>query len=201
MDMWDYHIRLRALAVLLILISYVPYVLSISKWETKPHTISRLIWALSMGLWFAVQLQQWMWRWATMLWAAFLFDVSVLIRSLKIWNFNFTKLDLTSLWLALLALWLRLMTDDPRWSVVLISIADTLWFYPTFSKSYNDPSSESLSFWILDSSSFVVWMLALPFITPIAVLYPSVVLFWEVLLILFLLYRKHTIKKSQTIDA
>ena len=73
---------------------------------------------------------------------------------------------------ALLAIPLWLVTKNPLWAVILITLIDMLGFYPTFRKGYFKPNEDSVTTFTMSSVKFLIAILALGNYSTITVLYP-----------------------------
>lgn len=186
----DYKILIGGLSVIFWIICYIPYIKDIYKWKTKPHTVSRLIRTLTTWLWFIAQIQDWVWRWAFTLWLFSIINLWIFLYALKKWETSISKLDYIALILAILSLIVWFIVKNPLLSIILIVIADSLWFYPTFHKSYFEPQSESKSFWILTVTSLVLSLFAMNHLSLIWSLYTFSMIFREVNLIMLLFIRR-----------
>jgi hypothetical protein len=190
----DYKMFISGLSIIFGIICYIPYIKDIYKWNTKPHTISRLIRALTTWLWFFAQLQDGVWRWSFTLWLFCIINFWIFLYALKKWETKITKLDYSALIVSIIALFLRIFIKVPIWSIILICIADSLWFYPTFYKSYFDPESESKSFRTLTVTSLILSLFAMNHLSLVWTLYTFTMIFREINLIwLLILRRKYNI--------
>lgn len=187
----NYQEVLWGFSLIIWIICYIPYIRDIWRWTTKPHTISRFIWALTTGLGFFAQLYDGVWAGAWILGLFCTINTGIFLYALRKWETKINTLDMATLILALLALALRWITNSPLGSVILIIIADSLWFYPTFYKAYHEPKSESLSFWILTIISLILSLLAMNHWSFIGIGYTLTMIFWEILLVGLLIARTH----------
>lgn len=179
------------LSVFLWFACFAPYILSIYKWETKPHTISRWIWALTTWLWFVIQVSEGVWYWSLTLWFFSLVSTWIFLYSLKKGESRIEKMEIFSLILSLIAIAFRLYIWEWIVAVILISIADSLWFIPTYHKANIDPNSESLLYWILNSASLWLSFLSMDVYVFEGIFFSAVMLTCEIVLIWIILYRRN----------
>jgi hypothetical protein len=85
---------------------------------------------------------------------------------------DITKSDKVFLILALIALGLYIITNQPLISVVLLLAVDLLGFIPTIRKSWNKPYTETLFTYGLNTFSFAIGIYALQAYTIVTYLYP-----------------------------
>ncbi len=171
-QMIDYQQILGAIAVVLGLIGYVPYFRDIFKGKTKPHAFSWLVWATLTGIAFAVQISEnaGPGSWITGVTAVMVFIIFLI--ALKKGQRSFPLFDWISLIVAIGAIALWLMTKDPTFSIILVTLIDLVGFLPTFRKGYVRPFEETPSMFILGSLKFVPALFALETLTIATWLYP-----------------------------
>jgi hypothetical protein len=98
------------------------------------------------------------------------------------------------LW-ALLAIVIWYITDNALYSVLLITLVDALWFYPTFRKSYYRPFQETLSTYLLSGTKFIFSIIALTNYTLITYLYPLSLVIMNFVFVIMLLIRRKKLSK------
>lgn len=163
-------------AVVLTVYGYFPYFRDIFRNKTKPHLYTWLIWAITQGTATAV-----IWN-SGGNYAVFSLGVGtilvslVFLLSLKYGTKNITRNDTVVLIFALLAIavWWRL--ENPLLAVIIVSIIDGLGFIPTFRKSFEDPWSETLSFWLIMALIDVLIIVSVVEYNPMTIIYPATLL-------------------------
>ena len=171
--MIDYKIILGVLAILIGLISYVPYFRNIFSGRTKPHAFSWFVWAILTGIAFAAQVVEHggAGAWVTGFTAFICFVVFLL--ALYKGKRDFPLFDWLCLVSAFVAMGLWWYAKDPTGSVILITITDALAFLPTFRKGYYKPREETATTFALSATKFFVALFALEAFTFVTVLYPA----------------------------
>ena len=161
-------------AIALTIIAYVPYVAAIRAGRVKPHFFSWLIWSLTTAIVFFAQLAAagGAGAWPTAVSAAITIYVawlSLVLRS----DFSANRADWVFLLAALFSLPLWYFTDDPLWSVVILTVIDALGFAPTLRKAWARPHEESMQFYVIFTvrSMLAVWALETRTLT--TVLFPA----------------------------
>lgn len=141
---------LGSIAIVLTFVGYVPYVRSILRGETKPHVFSWIIWGFTTFIVFFAQLEG---GGGVGAWPIGVSGTVALLVAFLAWRYrgdtSVTSGDRVFFGLALASLPLWYLTADPLWSVVVLTLADTLGFGPTLRKAYRYPSEENLTFWTL----------------------------------------------------
>jgi len=135
---------------------WVMYIIDTLKWKTKPNKVTWWIWAAAplIGS-FAMYSSNWLtWNILPVFMAGFiplLIFISSFINKNSYWELK--KLDYICLILAILALILWQVTDNPLLAIVFWILADFLAAIPILIKTYNFPETEN-------PFPFFAWLLA-----------------------------------------
>ena len=148
-------------AVILTFVGYVPYIADIFKGKTKPHAYSWLIWGTLTGIIFALQVSAGAGVGSVVTLFLTLISFFVFIQSLKRGTANITNVDKVFLVLALCALPLWLVINQPVLSIILLMTIDLLGFVPTVRKTWQDPYTETLSMYVITTFRHMISFLAL----------------------------------------
>lgn len=160
------------IAVILTFIGYFPYIRDIIKKKTKPHIFSWIIWTIVTGIIYALQVSggAGAGSWVTLSLALLLFLIIFL--SIENGSKDIKKIDIVFLVIALLTIPIWLVIKQPILSIILLTAIDMLGFLPTIRKSWNNPYSETLSFYIITTFRHGLSILALERYTIITWLFP-----------------------------
>lgn len=182
-----------ALAIILTVVAYVPYVKAIRGGVVKPHFFSWLIWSLTTSIVFLAQLAEegGAGAWPTGVSAAITVYVAWLACVLRS-DFTNTRSDWAFLIAALLSLPLWYLTDDPLWSVVILTLVDALGFGPTLRKAWQKPHEESLQFYAIFAVRSLLSIFALESRTLTTVLFPLVMVIACICVCVMLYWRKRS---------
>jgi len=182
---------LGIIAVVITFIAFLPYIRSIQRGETKPHVFSWVIWGLTTFIVFLGQMAD---GGGAGAWAI---GVSGIITMYVAWlaytkkaDIQITQVDWIFFTLALCALPLWYINDDPLWTVVILTSIDVLGFGSTFRKSYYKPFDEQLGFYVWMTSRNVISIAALMHYSVTTVIFPALTGFLALLFILMLLVRR-----------
>ena len=161
-------------AIALTIIAYVPYLAAIRAGRVKPHFFSWLIWSITTVIVFLAQVAAagGAGAWPTAVSAAITIYVawlSLVLRS----DFSANFADWVFLIAALLSLPLWYATDDPMWSVVILTGVDALGFAPTLRKAWARPHEESMQFYLIFAVRSMLSVWALESRTLTTVLFPA----------------------------
>ena len=112
---------------------------------------------------------------------------SLAVLAYKYGDKNYTRSDWIALISALSAIPLWLLTNDPLWSVILITMIDIIAFYPTIRKSWIDPRYESTGMFFLSGLICALGIAGLTVINFTTSLYvfALVILNWGFVLMLY----------------
>ena len=185
---------LGAAAALCGVIQYLPYLVDTMRGKTRPHAFSWFVWGLPAGI---VLVAQWTGGAGSGTWATgvtVLTCTVIFVLSLFKGERSITRLDTVSFVAALVALALWAATHDPLWSVLLITVADTLGIVPTLRKSMTKPHEETASAYSLGALKWLLAIAALEAHSFTVLVYPVVMLLNNGLFYLFLMYRRRTVR-------
>jgi len=186
----DYKLFFLAMWVVITFMWYFFYIRDIISWKTKPHVFSWAIWWILTFMAFIAQLSDNAWPWSLITWITSVMCLLITSMSLKKWEKDITKSDKYSFLWALLAIISWFITDNALYSILLITLVDAFWFYPTFRKSYYKPFEETLSIYLLSSIKFAFWIVALTNFTLITYLYPLSLVLMNLIFVIMLIIRR-----------
>lgn len=184
------------LSVLIAAISYAPYILSTLKGRTKPHVFSWLVWGLATAITFIAQLtdQAGAGAWTT----GFSAGCLLLIAGLAFFygEKNITRSDWISFLATLFAIPLWMLTKDPTLSIIMITLIDSVAYYPTYRKSWGNPWEEMSFKYILTALKHGLSLMAMNNYSLVTILYPAASLFLEIGVVLLLYVRRRKLSVS-----
>lgn len=186
----DWRLVLAIVTTILVIIGYVPYFKDIFLNRTKPHLYTWLIWAITQGT-----------ATAALLYGGGNFGVLGLITgtvlviiifglSFKYGTRNITKSDTAALIAALLAIVVWWQLDSPLLSVFMVSAIDGLGYIPTFRKTYQEPYSETISFWVIIAIASVLIMISNAEYNLLTMTYLSVLAIGNIIVVVISLSRR-----------
>jgi hypothetical protein len=191
-----------ALAMLLTLAAFLPYIRDILQGRVRPHLFSWVIWALTTFVVFFAQLQA---RGGAGAWAiglsASITTLIAVLAFLKRADVTITRSDRLFFAAALASLPLWYLTADPLWAVVLLTVVDLLGFGPTLRKAWAAPHSESLLFFGLFLLRNVLVVLALESYSLTTWLFPVAVALACALLMLIIVLRRRAVAAADQAQA
>jgi len=176
------------------IVSYVPYIHGILKGRFKPHVFSWFIWTVITLVTFAAQ-----WvkgggagSWTTAFTCVMCFVLTIL--GFTHGEKNITRSDWIILFCALLSIPLWYATNDPVWSVVLLTMIDVVAYYPMFRKSWHKPFEESVFSAVITAVKLLVSLLALEQVNVTTALFPATLAVVCSVLTVMLLWRRRAVK-------
>ena len=194
--MYDFKNILGIVATILVFFGYIPYIRDIVKGKTKPHVYSWFLWGFLTLIAFALQLSDKAGSGAFVtLAAAIMCFVVIIFGFIYKSKVKIVKSDTIFLIFAIISLGLWLIAKQPVLSVILTVIIDLLGFAPTIRKSWNNPFSETLTFYYLNSIRFGLAIIALQKYSLLTALYPTAWLLANTLFALMLIIRRREIRE------
>ena len=159
--MFDYKIALGITAVIMGILSYIPYFRDVFTGKTKPHAFTWFVWSLLTAIAFFAQLIEHAgagaWVTATTSLFCFIVFLFALVRGHK----DFPIVDWLCLASALFSLALWFFTKNPLVAIILITLTDAIAFIPTFRKSFSHPWEETIMLYAIAAIKFALGQFAL----------------------------------------
>ena len=186
----DLKILFSILWILLSLGAFFHYYYSILQWKTKPHIYTWLIFSLSLGTAYIIQLQNGGGYGSYVTLVEFLWCLVVLLLGSKYGEKNISTSDTLCLVLALLALFLYLNFRLAVISTMLVITIDILAIIPTYRKSYMKPYEETIVLYLISAWIYVfaiMWLATYEFAT---FWYPLAIMVTDIIFVLFILIRR-----------
>ena len=171
-------------------VGFVPYVHSIWQRKTKPHLFTWLVWGTLTGIIFAIQISQHAGpgSWGIGLTAV---TCTVIMVLCLFWGEKTgSRFDWAALIVSLATIPIWLATSDPTLSAVLVTFIDVAAFYPTVSKTYQNPWNENLFYYWIWLIKYPTAVVGLNVMNVANAVYPVV---WTIIGIAFLvmaIYRR-----------
>lgn len=184
------------IAVILTFVGYIPYLKDLISGKTKPHVYSWLLWGVVTSIAFALQVLGGGGVGSFVTLSAAIMCFVVIGLSFKYGtNTDITASDKIFLGMAFITLIIWLFAKQPLLSIILTTTIDLLGFVPTIRKSWNNPFTETMSFYFLNTFRFTLAVISLSTYSLLTVLYPASWLLANGLFGLMLVIRRHQIKK------
>lgn len=185
---------LSAVAIMLTLAAFIPYIRTIINGTTKPHVFSWVIWGATTFVVFLAQLEG---KGGVGAWpigvSGSITLLVALLAYVKRCEIDITKTDWLFFVSAMSSLPLWYLASDPLWAVIVLTIVDILGFGPTVRKAYHFPYSESLLFFSLFAARNILVVFALEIHSVTTVLFPAAIAAACMLLMLMVTYRRRVI--------
>ena len=145
----DYKIILWTFTIIIGIYAYCDYIKDTLLWKTTPHIFSWLVFVIMDIIAFLIQYWDNAWPWSWWMLTTWIWALIVFILALRNWAKNITKSDIIALSLALIAIVFYVVWDKPFYSQITIFLILICAMYPTFRKSWNKPSEETLSIYTI----------------------------------------------------
>lgn len=183
------------LSLALTVISYIPYVVSVWRGNTRPHVVGWAIWALVSLIAAAGQFSGMAGAgsWATFLSSTFCVLIAVMA-ALQKGDKSITRHDIMLFVLALAALPLWYVTSNPLSAVLLVTMIDASGYIPTLRKSWKAPHQEMPLHYIISNFKHVFSIAAMTVYSLTTMVYPVALFVLNSLLIAAIYYRRNCMK-------
>ena len=189
------HEFLGGLAVFIGLVEYCIYLRSIMRGEAKPHAITWGIWGIMMAIVFFAQLLEGGGAGSWLTAVSALFTIAFFSFSLTASSRQYiTRTDWWMLGGALLAVVPWILTDNPLWSVILITLMDACAYGPTVRKAFYHPHTEPAISFGLASLKWLPAIFALSTISLTTALYPVFLMLANGSMTIMLLMRRKQLR-------
>lgn len=183
------------IAIVLTFVGYIPYIKDLVSGKTKPHIYSWLLWGVVTSIAFGLQIVGGGGVGSFVTLAAAIMCFIVIGLSFKYGtNTDITTSDKVFLALAFITLIIWLFAKQPLLSIILATTIDLLGFVPTIRKSWNNPFTETVSFYFLNTFRFTLAVISLTTYSLLTWLYPVSWLLANGLFGLMLVLRRHQLK-------
>ena len=120
--------------------------------------------------------------------------VIIAILALKYGEQDIKKSDKLALIASFSAILPWMMTNDPFWSVILISLIDTIAMFPTLRKSWYKPYDENLFSYVIANTKYLLSLAALTNLTVTTTLYPITTALVNTSLIFLCVWRRRFVQ-------
>ena len=182
------------ITVLVAVLTYTPYLIDTVKGKVTPHPFSWLIWVTLTAIAYFAQISDNAGPGAWMNAAVLGICIFIILFSFKNGFQNITKFDIGVFGLGIFAVLLWIITKDAFWSVILISIANTIAYIPTFRKSFDKPYEEVIYLYGINFFRHGASIFALDNVSILTALFPFILTLNNGALALFLLWRRKAIQ-------
>lgn len=169
----------------------IPYLISILSNKLKPHVFSWIIWGITTILVFLGQLSDSAGIGAWPIGVSGVITIIIAILAfIKRADTSITRTDKILFIAALSSLPAWILTKNPLASVTILTLVDVLGFGPTIRKSYQDPHSESVIFFLIFVIRNLLVVCALENYTITTVIFPAAIGTACLLLVIMILIRR-----------
>lgn len=191
----SFHLVAGVLAVFGSFIGTALYIRDTRRGETKPHMFTWLIWAVLMAIGSAVAFAGGASVSAGVFALGCLMNFAIFVLALRQGERNITRADWAAFLSALAIIPIWLATKEPLAAAILVTLIDALGYFPTFRKAWSAPQEENLQGFVLYTASSLASLLAVTPFTLVTSLYPSMILFFNVLLSVTILLRRQKLRE------
>lgn len=187
---FDYKTVLGLVAVCMTIAAHIPYLLTTLKGSNKPHVFTWVIWTFLTWIAFAGQVAGGAGAGAWVTGVTGAICVVITAATLRRGEKDITASDWIMFLCGLTAIPAWLITNDPVWSIVIVTGIDCSAFYPTFRKSWLRPHEENSFMYGFNIPRHMVALSALGHISLTTALYPAALLAMNVIMYVMLRSRR-----------
>ncbi len=185
---------LSIVATSLAFAGYVPYIRDIKSGKSKPHVFSWLIWSLVAYIAGFAQLVEGGGVGSFPALVTATISLWISYTAYRDGSVRITRGDRLSLFAAIAAIPIWIITNEPLLSVVIVSIIDILAFWPTIRKSFSFPYQETMSSQIMSTAKHFLTIAALQNYNIVTVLFPATLAITNVIFVFELVIRRNQVK-------
>jgi hypothetical protein len=186
---------LSAIGITLTFMAYIPYIRSILNNEIKPHVFSWGIWGVTTLIVFFAQLSDngGVGAWVIGV-SGTLVTAIALLAYFKKSDSSITKIDWLFLFIAIVSLFAWYFSSNALIAVIILTFMNVVGFAPTIRKSYAQPFSEGISFFIILVPRNLISIAALEHYSVTTVFFPAITALACITLISLVIYRRKSLK-------
>lgn len=174
--------------------SFVVYLKSILRGETRPHLFTWILWALLTWIAFIIQVYAGAGPGAWATGVAAIFTTIILFYAIPYGDRDYKRSDWIAFCVGLCAIPLWIVTKDPTASAVLVTAIDAFAFYPTIRKSWVKPREESISGHAISMLKHGFSVAAIQSHSIASTLYPAILLLMNVILVAVIYVGRRRVK-------
>lgn len=193
----DFKFVIAIIAVLLLIIGYIPYFRDVFNRKTTPHLYTWLIWIITQGTAAAILLYGGGNFGSITLIIGTILVFIIFLLSFKYGTKDITTSDKIILVLALLTIIIWWQLKSPLIAVLMISLIDGLGFIPTIRKSFKNPWSETISFWVIMAIVDILALISNANYNFLTVTYLSVLFVANILIASICFFRRSVVRKTE----
>lgn len=180
------------------MLAFYPYFRDIHKKITRPHPYTWLILSITQGVGTVSIIFGGGGLGAVYLGIGTIFNLIIFLLSLHHDTKNITRSDVIVLIIALIAIAIWWLLDNPVVAIAVISAIDVLSYIPTFRKTYLKPYQETIQTWLLFAVANIFSLLALDNYNFLTLAYLMSLTSANILLVFWLVWRRQIIPQSST---
>lgn len=183
---------LGGITIFLSLVGYIPYLRDVFRGKTKPHAFTWIVWTLVTFIVGAAQLAAGSgWGGVHNLTTGLVCAV-IVVYALRNRDKDIKRIDVVLFVLALLSIPLWIVTNNPVYSIILITGIDLLAFIPTLRKTWHDPHSETLVSYVIAGAKYGLAIGAIGIYDFSTLLYPIALILMNITMVTIMATRKKT---------
>jgi hypothetical protein len=190
----DLKLILGTAGALVAFVNYLPYLIGVVRETLHPHAFSWIIFTIITATISVAQLMEGAGAGAWATGATSITTFLIACFALKNGGYRITTSDKLSFVGALIAIPAWIITANPLVAVIILTLIETLGFFPTYRKAWSKPYDESVLAFSLTIVKYGLALGAMQSYTLTTVLFPIALIILSSILIVEVLYRKRIVK-------
>lgn len=176
-------------------IGFVPYFYKTWIGSVRPHIFSWYLWAIFNAIAGIAQLYDGggAGSWVNLSGSAVTLAIAILA-TFKGGKKDIAQSDWYALFGAILSICIWVITNNPLWSIILLTIIDIIAFYPTFRKGWFKPYEDMATIFSLSAVKHIIGIMALQNYTIITTLFPVSLVVTNLTFIIMLFIRRKILR-------
>lgn len=186
------------ITVVMAIALHLPYLWQSIRKQITPHPFTWMLWTTLTLIVFFIQVFEGAGPGAWGTGTVGFICLAIVASSLKNGFNDIKKIDIALFISGVLTIPLWILTNDPTLSVILLVAIDLIAFAPTFRKSWLAPYQEPVYLYSLNVLRHGLSLFAIANFTIATALFPFCIMLANGSLAVFLLWRRHSLKKLET---
>jgi len=183
------------IAIALVFVAYIPYIRDIVKGRAKPHPFTWLVWSITAGSIFSIQITNGSGTGAYGSAAVSLFAFTIFVLVSQKLKVKIRRIDIICLVTAAAGVACWLVIQQPLISLVLLLSIEIVGFIPTLIKGIDKPYEDSASLWGTNALRHASGLIAVQNYNILTMLNPTVWMTVSTLFGIILLVRRRKVRR------
>ena len=186
-------------SILVGILGYLPYFIGLYRKRLRPHVFSWFLWGFLMSIIWIGQIESNAGPGAWITGMSALVCLAIAAAAYRIGDKDITQSDWFCFIAGLLGIPLWFFTKDPLYSILFLTLIDSIAFVPTLRKLWLKPNGESALSYSITMTKFMVSFFAIKEHNLATSVYPAVMIIMNIVLVSTILWRRKTLRDKVTL--